>query len=372
MVLPEVYTDPSEFLKFHKILTMGSEYQPYYFPLEKNGKEPRPGISWKNNRKTFSEAYYLMRRGFNIGIAGTLTDNLCIVDVDDLTQVPEIKETLQITSRKRIGRHNYFFAIDGTAKKNIATTDAGEVRANWQYVLTPGSYVPCSEEEINRMPESEKPYAGRYTLNNELPVNEITFEELPYVYKARYAEMRKDEVNTAIRNINRKPYNGKNVGGKKSALWDLDITDVSGVSDTHGRYIPMPSEIHGSETGHNCKVSNGLMHCWRHSNCHNAFSYLCMLAGIASCERAGWPHGGRGFGVDAQDGETVFKVWLYAKEHGLIPENDPIPRSALVYYAIDRGCCKKTQIIEGNKLPILGYTLTLLVAKQEGYNFGRN
>lgn len=371
MSLPEVNTDPAEFLKFHKILTMGTDYQPFYFPLEKNGKEPRMGISWKNNRKTFNEAYYLMRKGFNIGIAGTAKDQLCIVDIDDLEQVPEIKPTLQVTSRKRIGRHNYFFSSDGSAKKNIPTKDAGEVRAVWQYVLAPGSYVPCTKEEINRMPESEKPYTGRYTLNNELPVNEITFEELPEVYKARYAEMRKDEVDATVRSIARKPYNGKPNVGKRSALWDLDITDVSGLRDTGGRRVPMPSEIHGSETGHNCSVSNGLLTCWRHENKHNAFSYLCMLAGIASCEQAGRPHGGRYFGVDAHDGETVFKVWLYAKEHGLIPENDPIPRSALVYYAIDRGCCKKNEIQDGNRLQILGYTLALLVAKQEGLNLGR-
>jgi putative DNA primase/helicase len=374
MGLPYTKTNPEELLKFHTRLMKYAPrgYNPFYFVLEIGGKEPKQGISWKNNRKTITKALYWMRRGHNIAICATDKDPLCIVDVDDLSQVPEIKPTLQATSRKRIGRHNYFFAIDGTAKRNIPTKDAGEVRSVWQYVLAPGSYVPCSEEEINRMPDCEKPYAGRYTLNNELPINTITFEELPEVYIARYAEMKKLEVDATIRELKREKYTGKNIGGKKSALWDLDITDVSGVSDTRGRYIPMPSVIHGSETGHNCKVSNGLMHCWRHSVCHNAFSYLCMLAGIASCERAGRPHGGRFFGVNAQDGETVFKVWMYAKEHGMIPQDDPIPRSALVYYAVDRGCCKKSEIQEGNRLPILGYSLALLVAKQEGINLGRN
>jgi len=61
MVLPEVHTDPAEFWKFHKLITAGSDYQPFYFPLEREGKEPRAGISWKNNRKTFNEAYYLMK-----------------------------------------------------------------------------------------------------------------------------------------------------------------------------------------------------------------------------------------------------------------------------------------------------------------------
>ena len=102
---------------------------------------------------------------------------MVIVDIDDLEQVKEIKSTLRTTSRKRIGLHNYFFSSDSSAKKNIAAKDAGEVRAVWQYVVAPGSYIPCSDEEIERIPENEKANAGRYTLNNELPVSEITFRD---------------------------------------------------------------------------------------------------------------------------------------------------------------------------------------------------
>jgi hypothetical protein len=124
-------TNPEEFKRFHILLVRGAPkgYMPFYFPLEQNGKDPRKNISWKNNRKTFGEAYYLMKKGFNIGIAATSNDPLVIVDVDDLEQVPKIKPTLQVTSRKRIGQHNYYFSPDGSAKKNIATKDAGEVLA---------------------------------------------------------------------------------------------------------------------------------------------------------------------------------------------------------------------------------------------------
>jgi putative DNA primase/helicase len=367
------YTNPEEFKRFHILLVRGAPkgYMPFYFPLEQNGKDPRKNISWKNNRKTFGEAYYLMKKGFNIGIAATSNDPLVIVDVDDLEQVPEIKPTLQVTSRKRIGRHNYYFSPDGSAKKNIATKDAGEVRANWQYVVAPGSFVPCSQEEIDRIPEDEKINAGRYTLNNELPVTEITFEELPDVYKVRYTEIIHDEVEAVTKRIERKFTHRPSSGIHKSALWDLDITDVSGVRDTQGRRVPMPPEIHGSETGKNCSVSEGLLHCWRHNVCHNAFSYLAMLAGVMSCERAGRPHGGHYFGADPQDGETVFKVWEYAKNQRLIPQDDPIPQRALTYYAIKRGLCKKEDLTRDGRLPPIIYQIALLVAKQEGFNFGR-
>lgn len=368
-----INTDPEEFKTFHELLTADApeEYMPYYFPLEKNGKEPKSGISWKKNRKTFREAYFLMKRGFNIGIAGTDKDKLCIVDIDDLEQVPEIKKTLQITSRKRIGRHNYFFAKDSTAKKNIPTKDAGEVRSVWQYVLVPGSYVPCGEEEINRMPEEEKPFAGVYTLRNDHPVAEITFDEFPEVYKNRCIEMRKDEMEAAIRSVNRKEYTGNRNSKYKSALWDLDVSDVSGIGDTRGRKVPMPDIVHGSDTGHNCSVNNGLLHCWRHYVTHNAFSYLAVLAGVSSCERAGRPHGGRSYGVDFQDGYTVFEVWKYAKKAGLILENDPIPYTALVYYALKKGICKKKDLVNGGKLPDIIYDITLMAGKRERLNFGR-
>ncbi|HIH75406.1 MAG TPA: hypothetical protein HA306_09710 [Methanosarcina sp.] len=366
-------TNPEEFKRFHFRLIRGAPngYIPFYFPLEVQGKDPREGISWKNNRKTFREAYYLMSQGFNIGIAATSKDPLVIVDIDDLSQVPEIKPTLQTTSRKRIGLHNYFFSFDGTAKKNIAAKDAGEVRANWQYVVAPGSFVPCSPEEIDRIPEHERVNAGRYTLNNELPVSEIAFEELPDVYKARYTEIIHDEVEAVTKRIERK-FTGRQLNGiHKSALWDLDITDVSGVSDTQGRRVPMPPEIHGSESGHNCSVSKGLLHCWRHNTYHNSFSYLAMLAGVMSCERAGRPHGGHYFGADPQDGETVFKVWEYAKNQRLISQDDPIPQRALTYYAISKGICKKENLVNDGRLPPIIYQIALLVAKQEGLNFGR-
>jgi putative DNA primase/helicase len=365
--MPGCLTNPEEFKKFNELLTKNNtEYRPFYFTLEREGKDPLSGKSWKNNRKTFREAYYLMKKGFNIGIAGTDKDNLVIVDVDDLSQVPEIKQTLQITSRKRIGRHNYFFSVDWSAKRNISTGGAGEVRSIWQYVVAPGSFVPCSDEEISKMPEDEKMYAGRYTLKNRDQVSDVTFDELPEVYKTRDAEARSDALEKAIREINKNESTGKS----KSALWSLDISDVSGVSDTKGSRVPMPPEIHGSETGKNCSVSKGLLHCWRHDVAHNAFSYLAVLAGVSSCERAGMPHHGHGFGVDSQDGETVFEVWKYAKEAGFIPIDDPIPQSALIYFALKHKICAKKDIRNG-KIPSILYHITLLAAKREGITFGR-
>jgi len=42
----ETMTKPEEFEKFHRLLTKAnSEYEPFYFPLETNGKDPISNIS---------------------------------------------------------------------------------------------------------------------------------------------------------------------------------------------------------------------------------------------------------------------------------------------------------------------------------------
>lgn len=356
-----INTKPEELSKFYKLLTADRPaYQPFLFPLQREGKDPWERVSWKNNRKTLNECLMLMKRGYNIGIAAKKDDPLVIIDVDDMGQVPEIKPTLQCISRKRIGRHNYFFAADETAKKNIAADTAGEVRANWQYVVAPGSYVPCNEETVAKMPEDERAHAGQYSVYTENPVSSITYAEFPEVYKQADMKRRAIDACAAVRKIAPKLCNKKSNGSK---LWDLTIHDVSGLYETGGKRVPMPAEIHGSDTGKNCSVSGGLLHCWRHSVAHNAFSYLCVLAGVSDCEESGIPHEGRFYGADATDGETVFTVWKYAKERGLIPKEDKIPHSALMYYAKSKCVTSKK---ENEKLNDLEYEIVKELLKREG------
>lgn len=348
-------TDVREFDKFIKCLP--EDFKPHLFPLVQNGKEPIPFKSWKNNKISVNEAHRLMRCGFNIGIAGTPDDKLCIVDVDDLTLVPNVKPTLQVTSRKRIGRHNFFFATDGTAKENIATDDAGEVRSNWQYVVAAGSYVPCSPEEIARIPEEDQVNAGRYTVSREVPISEITFEELLDVYKIAYRER---ENAILLEKINPKPVKQDPDGNNKnqSALWKLTITDIFGYYHDQSVRFPMPDAIHGSETGGNASFSSGgeLLTCWWHEVSLNALAYLAICAGLGTCNSVGAPFGGGCIHVNMKDPKTVFTVWQAAKRRGLIPKNDPFPSSAVRnYYAIKKGFCKQSEIIDGWKLPANAY-----------------
>lgn len=366
----EINTDVNEFKSFYNILTKNNpDYEPFLFPVRKNSKDPMvsSGSSWKDQQITYDKAIELLEQGYNIGIAATDKDRLCIVDVDDMDKVGNFKPTLTDISRKRIGRHAYYFTDDkptdnifeDSAKRNIPLNDAGEVRANWQYVVAPGSFVPCDEEELSRIPEEDRNNAGRYTVLDEREPESITFEDLPQVYKQKIYDDRQAKVDAEAKRAQRKTdkqvsdatKNEKN----KSALWDLDISDI--VPGSHRKtdrfeFIP----LHGSKTGSNMSISNGLLHCWRHLVSHNALTALAVMAGVETCDKAGFAHNsGVPSYLDFHDGETVFEVWKYAKDHGYIPESDPIPSSALVYYALNNNYCNETDVTDGWKLPVKVY-----------------
>lgn len=368
-------TRPAEFIKFHDLLVRDSEgYEPYYFPLEKNGKDPIKNISWKENRKSFEEAIELMEQGYNIGIAGTDTDKLVIIDVDDIKQVGELKPTLINQSRKRIGRHGFYFTddalakniFDNSAKQNIATEEYGEVRANWQYVVAAGSYVPCSPEEYEAIPEADRINAGYYTVMVEHTVNDITFEEIPETYRICLQGKREADIAARTRKGKRQvkiEKEHKNV----SALWSLDIQDVTGKRNnpTHR----FPSLFHGSKTYKDTSVNHDLLHCWRHNVSHNAISTLAVLSGVSTCSDAGFGHNSSGTSaLNLDDGEVVYKIWRYAKDHGYIPDDDPIPTKALVHYAVSNGICNEKEVTDGWKLPTDAYNVA--IAKAD-FNTGR-
>lgn len=371
-----VYTDPEEFKKFHELLTADAPegYTPYYFPLEKNGKDPWKGLSWKQNRKTFKQAYDLMKQGFNIGIAAIDTDPLVIVDIDDLSQVKSHKPTLENQSRKRVGRHCFYFTddplaktiFDNSAKQNIATEDAGEVRSNWQYVVAAGSYVPCAPEELAVIPDEDKPNAGRYSLMVEHSVTSITYNELPEAYRTCLENKRAVDIANKQKK-ERKPVNQEKDSKHKSALWSLTVHDVTGKHDDPTHRFPSP--FHGSKTYKDTSVSNGMLHCWRHNCSHSALTVLAVESGISNCSSAGFGHNGAGSSdVNFDDPKTVYTVWTYAKSQGFIPDSDPMPTKAMVYYALQEKLCEERDISDGWKLPMGVYNKIIEIAP---FNVGR-
>jgi len=336
----QTHTCPEELEKF--LSYFPADFTPYLFPLEPSGKDPLEDYSWKpgtskrtgkpytGNRVSRESAVKLLGDGYNIGIAGTDSDRLSIMDKDDLKAVGPSKKTLATKSRKQIGEHHFYFSDDPiingkistaqSAKQNIPTGTAGEIRSVWQYVVACGSFVHCTPEEVLLVPEEDRQFAGHYRLFVRTEVANITFDEFPEVYrkqveKTRHVENQKEAQWTESHKKEKTVYNGKG-----STMWDLSLYDVTGLRDNPGVNFQIPSEFgHGSDTGKNCCISNGLLTCWRHQTKHNGLTALAILAGVANCED-GIIHGSHHSGINFQDPKVQWGMWEYAQKHGLLPK----------------------------------------------------
>jgi len=395
----EIHTNTAEFLKFNELLIKNAPegYEPFFFALVPNSKDPiREGKydpilagSWLKRKLSAEGAHSLLEKGYNIAIAALAKDQLCIVDVDDIELVGSIKSTLVVQSKKRIGRHNFFFTIDestyekedadliDSAKHNIDTDTAGEVRANNEYVVAAGSFVECTEEEILKIPEEDRVNAGKYTLFAENDVSYITYEELPDVYKQKHESETLAEIEYRVEKENQKEINENNENNEdsknKSNLWTLTIQGLTKIKNKPTKRFPMFPDFHEdqSKTGGNASISAGLLHCWRHHVSHSAFTFLAVKAELYTCNDAGRKFKGHRFGA-TKTPENVYKVWLYAKKQGIIPDNDPAPAKALEYAAISLfNLCSKADLTDSWRLPPDIYNKTLDLIKASGINPGR-
>lgn len=368
----------SEFERFIELLMGGAPdgYEPWLFRCAKEGKAPATEFgSWKSekNQLTTGEAVDAMREGYNIGIAGMERDQLVNVDIDDEdeTDVAEMKATLMARSRSRCGRHAWYFSEDGEAIPNIPTDDKGEVRAQGQYVLAPGSYVPTNPDDV---PDGQEEYAGYYTVENELEPATLTVEELPEVF---LAQLNQSQAQQRIQE------DGEDTGSEppdidgKSAVFDVSAQDVAikeGAStDPSDRW---ESAFHGSTTGQNMSLSQkGRIQCWRHNVAHGGLQALVALSDHpGTCEAVGTGHQGSNAGPSSVKGDdsAIWHAWKYAKKNGYVPEDDPVPYRALKHLCRERELCPVSQIPEtydpenGDSLP--DYAYDAAIETIEGYD----
>ena len=344
-------TNSNQFKRFNHALTSGRpDYDPWYILLGIGDKDPSSTKrKWKHpdSRLTPEKAVEMIKYGMNIGLAGTDQDMLVIIDVDDESAIPEskIKPTLSTRSRSRIGTHNFYFATDENAKINIPTEGVGEVRSIWQYVVVPGSYVTCSQSEIDAMDPSQRERAGQYTIEKEIVARSISYNEFPSIFRHHIKNLKEQK--------EREPDKRSqfNTSGPKSALFDLSLTDVLGPHPTNERF---PSLFHGSKTGTNTSISDNQIHCFRHNCSLTPLRALAVLAGLYDCMQAGISHKHANAGdsdVNLTDGKTVFALWKYAKENNMIPIDDPIPTVGLTWYCITTGLCTILDLENGWRLP---------------------
>lgn len=325
-MMRKIKTHPGEFKRFHTLLTATTPFNPWYFKLMKHDKDPLVDVSWKvpKSRLTPKQAFHWMKAGYNIGVAATNMDPLVVIDIDDIEKTPDsnIQPTLSVKSRKRLGMHYFYVTKDARCKVNIPTDEYGEMRAMWQYVVAPGSYVETDDELISKMPEQEVKYAGYYTLFNKVNPTYIEYNNIPNIFRREIKRQEKA--------------NNKQIGIKTnivpvSKLYDLTVRDIFNISDKKGRF---PSMFHASKTGKNTSIDGDWIVCWRHNVSQNNLSSLAVMAGVASCQDAGWGHENSGIGpsqLDFKDGKVIYELWNFAKAIKLIPEDDRIPISARNY-----------------------------------------
>lgn len=326
-------------------------------------KDPlKTRIGWKHKSAQLSseDAANNMLHGMNIGIAGTDMDTLVIIDVDGSgIKTNELKPTLSTTTRSRVGTHHFYFANDVNAKVNIPTDEKGEVRAVWQYVVAPGSYVPCSLEEIEMMPAEQQQHAGKYSLENTTMPQEISFNEFPKAFRNKAYRKQSGDRRREQQQIRTDETEKKFAATSKSALFDLKINDVVGNVPSMERF---PSLFHGSKTGANTSISHNKIHCFRHNVSLTPLRAMAVLAGIDTCMNAGVSHRNSGAGnstIDLTDGKTIAILWKYAKDNNLVPADDPIPTIAMIWYSIQQGICEEDDLIDGWKLPVDDFKKTM-------------
>ncbi|MDK2782055.1 MAG: hypothetical protein PWR13_1083 [Archaeoglobi archaeon] len=143
-------TKPSEFEKFLKRHPEGVDL--ILIPLKPGSKTPYVNSSIKDRiediRLTPEEATECLSKGLNLAIYGS-PHGLCFVDIDrpDLVDPGEFPETFTVKTRN--GGYQLYYRNTGIERNYILKKNGekiGELRANWQYVVAPGSYVPPDEE----------------------------------------------------------------------------------------------------------------------------------------------------------------------------------------------------------------------------------
>jgi len=164
-------TKPEELHTFLSLLP----HTPILIPIVANGKKPDvpEGESWKDSKfyLTPERAIQRLKEGLNVGIVAH--DWLVIVDLDNPEKYELPIET--VTGQTRNGALHKFFLNDGNVKNAVGKNTlakCGEVRAEWQYVLAPGSYVP---KDADAHPGA----TGLYHVVKNGPIAILHSEDLP-------------------------------------------------------------------------------------------------------------------------------------------------------------------------------------------------
>jgi hypothetical protein len=175
-------TDPAQFQRFLTLIPDEINPHIWFIPLGMGLKSPDipKGESAKDEkyRLTPEKAHERIKKGINVGIYAT-PGGLLFLDADtdkgNIVLPEEIRKTIPatLTIKTRNGGLQYYFINNGAFKNKVHTyngKNAGEIRADWYYVLAPGSYVKPDED-------AGKDAEGVYKIINDAPI--IKLDKLP-------------------------------------------------------------------------------------------------------------------------------------------------------------------------------------------------
>lgn len=152
-------TSFEEFKKLFKKIPPERLKNVMFIALRNGTKIPYFQGSWKNekNQLNYYQVKNWMRSGGNIGVVARFSGILMLdIDIDEnscllaSTQLLEcIPKTFVV--RTRSGGLHYYFLNDGEYDNQLFRAlgkDVGELRANWQYVVSPGSWVEPTTYQV--------------------------------------------------------------------------------------------------------------------------------------------------------------------------------------------------------------------------------
>ena len=374
---------PDEFRRFDRLLRARApdDYTPHYFRVARAGKDPATQFGgWKQDdaRLTVEEAVAWMEKGGNVGIAGRggcrgcggrasgwcpecegdgNDDALVNVDIDDdeETTPDDVPTSLRARSRSRTGWHTWYFDDGDDPIPNIPTDDYGEVRTEWQYVVAPGSFVASAAEEL----PDDADHPGYYTVEDPEPVARIEYDDLPDVF-VTHAEATEEATAAREEEADEDTATGANTDldldeddlpdDRRSGVFDIDASDLVTTRNGADRFA---SIFHGSDTGANMSVGDGTLTCWRHLVTHGGLQALAVLSDKTKhgCKALGKPHtNGKGNRTSSAgpnrlkgDWELVWAAWHYAKNDGLLDDDDPLPYRVLLGLALEGGVAENRE-----------------------------
>jgi hypothetical protein len=129
-----------------------NQYLKYGYSLIPVDKEKRPCVFWKKyqyERATVNDIlkWHIQFDTLNIGIVTGYISQLAVIDVDDLSLLPELKEKLpeiSETTRVKTNRgYHYYFHLNGNQLKSTSTLfdKRIELKSNGSYIIAPPSVI---------------------------------------------------------------------------------------------------------------------------------------------------------------------------------------------------------------------------------------